>query len=143
MKIKKEILIILGVILIIASIPFLLRYVFSDSLKIDNVSSVVLRFVYLDEETDLTIVDEKKIKELVKILNGHVIRSSYPACFFENNISLEFIMPNKRLSLYPALDGCPIMRISEENKYIDIREKKLIKLKEFLFLYGFDLDYYR
>jgi hypothetical protein len=137
-NIKKTIY--LGGMLVLVLCLILLKLFYSiEYIEIENSSSIILKYSYMEIKIEEILYKKDEIKELENIFNRSIYCSDYPACFFDENISLTFINDNERITLYPALDGCNTFKDFDKNKYLSIGDKKRKKLDNILKRYNFIL----
>jgi hypothetical protein len=99
-------------------------------------TGVTLKYKYIDKDIEETITDPEIIRDLSEILTGRLYTDN-PSCGFSQDISITFFNEEKILIIYPALDGCPIMRSGDSNRYFKITEQARTNLDLILEKYGF------
>jgi len=125
---KKKMIIISLSICIVLLISYLLF--FHNIINSNFATNTFVKFSNIEE-----IIDKDDIGELKQILKGRTFRDS-PACGFSNEISITMSDEKRSIRFCPALDGDPIIRINDSDRYIYISEEQRKRLDKILEKYG-------
>ena len=104
-------------------------------------TEATLHFSVRDEVTgifinnEFSITDDEDIRVLKGILRGRAVRDS-PACGFTVNVSIIMSGGERSSTFSPALDGCPLIRIDDSDRYIRISEEQRKILDRIFERYG-------
>lgn len=97
-------------------------------------TEVSLKYYYGDKKIDTVVTDEDDIKIIKENLKGVSYRDN-PSCGFSTDISITFSDGEEDVILCIARDSCPVARINNSNRYIEIKDRKA--LEAVLEKYGF------
>ncbi len=123
-------------LLIIIAMGVSLMFLLIPKHNVDFAIDVIVKFKYAEQDINQKIDNINTINQLKSILKG-VTYTDTPSCGFSMDISITFSDKDKTVTLCPALDGCPIIRINDSNKYFKISDKSREKLNQLLAQYGF------
>lgn len=118
---------VLGVLIIIASIVFILYN--PSKINISNCENATIIYMYGDKIIDKPI-DKKDMLIIRDILDGKELYKDSPSCGFDANISLRF--DNNTFSV--ACDGCSIIKY--RNKFLDLSESEIEQIHNIMKKYG-------
>lgn len=104
--------------------------------NVDFSTDVFVKYKYAEQDIYQKINDINTINQLKRIMKGTVYTDT-PSCGFSTDISITFSDSEKTVTLCPALDGCPIIRINNSNDYLKISDEGREKLNQLLAQYGF------
>jgi hypothetical protein len=90
---------------------------------------------YTEKPVNTTVTDVDDVRAVKEILTGWAVRDS-PACGFTGDISITLTDGRKRITFYPAFDGCHTFRIGETDRYMDVSEERWKDLNSILRKYG-------
>lgn len=128
-KIKKK-LIICGIITVI----FL--FFVTERVNVGFAEKITLKYQHGNKNINLQITDKNDFEVLKSICNGLVVNDfSIPSCGF-GSAEIIFEGNGKKISLFPACDGCSTMRFNNSDKYYSIGTENRKKLVEILGKYG-------
>lgn len=85
---------------------------------------------------EFLLTDEKDIVELKGIFRGRIARDS-PACGFSMNVSITMYGRGESIIFCLALDGCPIIRINDSDRFISISDNQRKVLNDIFARFGF------
>ena len=130
-------LIVLGLALLTALVA-LSRFCdiwFTMEINSDFATAVLLECHDESNDISLKLSDASDIKTLKAILKGLPFEDG-PSCGFSSDVSITMTGWYKSIAFCPALDGCPVVRIDNSGKYIEISDEDRTKLDEVLGKYG-------
>ena len=133
----KRIGLFLIIIIAIGVIGISLRIFLQPKFNVDFATSVFVTYKYDKQDIKQKINDKNTINQLKSILKGRTFVDT-PSCGFSTDISITFSNNKKSVTLCPACDGCPIIRINDSNKYFAISDEDREKLNRLLAEYGFE-----
>jgi len=136
-------MIILGVVLVLllaSSGVYLL--LFHNRIDTSFATVATLRFSVRDDTTgifinhEFPITDNGDIVELGGIFRGRATQDS-PACGFSTNVSITMYGGGRSITFCLALDGCPIIRINDSDRFISISNDQRAALDGIFSRFGF------
>jgi len=138
---KKKI--ILGVVLVLTltSLGVYLLF-FHNRIDTNLATMATLYFLERDGTTGIftnhkfLIVDDEDITVLRKILRGRTTRDS-PSCGFSINIAITMYGRGENITFCLALDGCPIIRVNDSDRFISISYSQRASLDDIFSRFGF------
>lgn len=75
--------------------------------------------------------------ELTDMLQGNRKFKDTPSCGFDKDVSIIFWSPEHReITICPACDGCPLMRIGDGDYYIKLEDSERARFNEIVEKYG-------
>ena len=132
MKRYTFLIVIIGLIIGTVFMLFSLKSKFNS----DFATDIYVKYKYGNQSINEKIQDASAVNDLKTILNGNIYIDN-PSCGFSVDISITLSNSEKTVVLYPALDGCPIIRIDETDKFLKISNEDRKKLDAILKEYGF------
>jgi len=108
----------------------------------DFATEATLRFSVRDDVTgiftnhEFSITAEADIIALQEIFRGRT-RRDIPACGFVNSVSITMYGEGRSITFCPALDGCPIIRINDSERFINISYSQRAILDDIFARFGF------
>jgi len=127
-----SLIIMIGILMAVG----IMLFSFQSRSTADFATDIIVKYKYEDHNVDAKIYDDTDIVALKSILNGKGYTDS-PSCGFSVDVSITLSSNQKTVVLCPALDGCPIIKINETNKYFVISNEDRTKLDIILEKYGF------
>ncbi|HWP98320.1 MAG TPA: hypothetical protein VN426_15855 [Syntrophomonadaceae bacterium] len=105
--------------------------------------NITLKYDHGTKNINMQITDQNDVNELKQICNGKVFRNvivseiayGEPSCGF-GTAEIIFEGHGKKISLFPACDGCDTMRFNLTNKYYYIGNENRRRLVDILGKYG-------
>lgn len=131
---KKKIILIAGIALVLISA--IIVWIMTSGFNSNFAKTITLNFTKYEEKASETIDDSATVKDLKDILKGKV-NNKGQASDFSEDIFIELSNGKKTVVLYPALDGSPILRIDESNKYVKISDSSRRKIDLLFLNYGY------
>ena len=142
MKKRRMVILIISVIVI----TLIVIWWFATRINTNFATKALLEFHYQavpggfnpSASISVVITDESHIAALKEILRGRSFMASQGRfiCNFVTDISVTMTNGRRSIMFCPALDGCPILRIGDSNRYIRITDEDRARLDEILAIYG-------
>lgn len=115
-------MIILGIIIVIFLLGSVYLLFFSNMVDTNFATEATLRFSVRDDTTGIFtnyefLLSNEDLIILKDILRGRATRDS-PACGFVVSVSITMSDGKRSHTFSPALDGCPIIRVGNSDRYI-------------------------
>jgi hypothetical protein len=128
-------MLVIGSSLIVLTVVFVVFYnMFFQNVNVDFTEKITFKYEYLDKKINVQITDKNDMNTLISMCKGIAIMDS-PSCGF-GVAELIFEGEQKKISIYPACDGCDLMEVNDTDKYFDIGAENRKKLVELLKKYG-------
>lgn len=93
---------------------------------------------YTEKPVNTTVTSASDVRAIKGILAGWALRDC-PACGFTGVVSITLTDGRKRITFYPAFDGCHTFRIGETDRYMGVSDERWKDLNAILRKYGMDL----
>jgi hypothetical protein len=129
---KKHITFISSGLIVLAVV--LLYNMYCQNVNVNFTEKITFKYDYFEKKINVQITDENDKSLLVSMCKGMAISDS-PSCGF-GSAEIIFEGKNKKISIYPACDGCDLMRVNDTEKYFSIGKENRKKLVEILEKYG-------
>jgi len=102
----------------------------------DFASEALLEFHYFDTSISVTITDEDDLHLLKQLLNGRSYYRSGFSCPFSTDVSITMTNGRRSIMFCPAHDGCPLLRIGNSGRYLELSAESLAKFHGVLEKHG-------
>ena len=102
----------------------------------DFASEALLEFHLIDTSISVTITDEDDLQLLKQLLNGRSYYRGGLHCGFSSWVSITMTNGRRSIMFCPAHDSCPLLRIGNSCRYLELSAESLAKFHEVLEKYG-------
>ena len=111
---------------------------FFNSINVNFATEVTLTLRYHGEnDIVVQVTDKALIRELKSIFRGFIWTDSGHSCGFSEEFSITFSNNERSITLYPALDECPIIGVNTTGRHLYISRANRERFHEIIHEYGY------
>lgn len=126
------------IICIFVCVTLFIIIVFSNNhnkVSFDEYENISINYHYGEKNFVCEIESENDVLKIKELLFGR-IRKDKPSCGFSEEISITLFNDDESITLCPAQDNCPKLRINDSENYVIIDDKQRGELNNILKKYG-------